>query len=153
MYKNYIFDLYGTLIDIRTDEWNQEPWDEFAKWLTKKGMPYTGKEVRALYVSEVNRLEAEPTEYDKREIDIIPVFEAICKKYKPDITPEEVWEIGENFRVITTHMIKLYPNTKKVLEGLKKAGKKVYLLSNAQRVFTWQELEKTEIIDYFDDIL
>ena len=152
MYKNYIFDLYGTLIDIRTDEWNQEPWDEFARWLTKKGMPYTGKEVRALYVSEVNRLEAEPTEYDKREIDIIPVFETICKKHKPDITPEEVWEIGENFRVITTHMIKLYPNTKKVLEGLKKAGKKVYLLSNAQRVFTWQELEKTEIIDYFDDI-
>lgn len=32
MYKNYIFDLYGTLIDIRTDEWSEEPWEEFAAW-------------------------------------------------------------------------------------------------------------------------
>ena len=90
MYKNYIFDLYGTLIDIRTDEWSEEPWEEFAAWLTGNGMPYTGSEVKALYDNEVNRL--------------------------------------------------------------KKAGKKVYLLSNAQRVFTWQELVKTGIVDDFDDI-
>ena len=49
-------------------------------------------------------------------------------------------------------MIKLYPNTLKVLKALKDAGKKVYLLSNAQRVFTWQELTGTGIVDYFDDI-
>ena len=49
MYKNYIFDLYGTLIDIRTDEWSKEPWEEFAAWLTDNGMPYTGSEVKALY--------------------------------------------------------------------------------------------------------
>ena len=24
MYNNYIFDLYGTLIDINTDEWNDD---------------------------------------------------------------------------------------------------------------------------------
>ena len=152
MYKNYIFDLYGTLIDIRTDEWDETPWIEFAKWLTKRGMPYTGKEVHALYEEEVKRLAAEPTEYTNPEIDVLPAFETICKKYKPDVTPEEVWEAGEQFRIITTHMIKLYPNSKKVLEGLRKAGKKVYLLSNAQRVFTWQELEKTGITEDFDDI-
>mgnify|MGYP000292715600 CR=1 FL=1 len=52
MYKNYIFDLYGTLIDIRTDEWSKEPWEEFAAWLTDNGMPYTGSEVKALYDNE-----------------------------------------------------------------------------------------------------
>lgn len=26
MYNNYIFDLYGTLIDINTDEWNDDLW-------------------------------------------------------------------------------------------------------------------------------
>ena len=26
MYKNYIFDLYGTLIDINTDEWSAKLW-------------------------------------------------------------------------------------------------------------------------------
>lgn len=153
MYKNYIFDLYGTLIDIRTDEWSEEPWEEFAAWLTGNGMPYTGSEVKALYDNEVNRLTSVKTKYTSPEIDIIPVFEVICKKHRPDITDEEVWKAGEQFRIITTKMIKLYPNTKKVLTGLKKAGKKVYLLSNAQRVFTWQELVKTGIVDDFDDIL
>ena len=152
MYKNYIFDLYGTLIDIRTDEWGDEPWEEFAEWLSAQGMPYTGKSVHEIYDREVKRLATLPTEYQCPEIDIIPVFETICRKYKPDITGEEVWKVGEQFRIITTKMIRLYPNSKKVLTELKKAGKKVYLLSNAQRVFTWQELEKTGIIDDFDDI-
>ena len=152
MYKNYIFDLYGTLIDIRTDEWSDEPWERFAEWLTENGMPYSGSEVRELYDSEVKKLEAAPTEFKCREIDIIPVFKTICRKHKPDISDEEVWKVGEQFRIITTKMIRLYPNSKKVLTELKKAGKKVYLLSNAQRVFTWQELEKTGIIDDFDDI-
>ena len=82
MYKNYIFDLYGTLIDIRTDEWSKEPWEEFAAWLTDNGMPYTGSEVKALYDNEVNRLTSVETEYTSPEIDIIPVFEAICKNDK-----------------------------------------------------------------------
>ena len=27
-YKNYIFDLYGTLVDIHTEEDNQELWEK-----------------------------------------------------------------------------------------------------------------------------
>ena len=30
MYNNYIFDLYGTLIDINTDEWNDDLWKKIA---------------------------------------------------------------------------------------------------------------------------
>lgn len=152
MYKNYIFDLYGTLIDIRTDEWSDKVWDEYAKWLTERGMKYTGTEVHKLYDTKVHELESEPTRFQVREIDILPVFAEICRSKKPDATDEEIWEAGENFRIISTSFIKLYPNTKKVLESLKAAGKKVYLLSNAQRVFTWQELEGTGIMGYFDDI-
>ncbi len=152
MYKNYIFDLYGTLIDIRTDEWDEEPWERFAGWLTEHGMSYTGKEVHRIYDEEVARLTAEPTEYRYREIDVLPAFDTICRRRRPDISPEEVWEAGETFRIITTHMIRLYPNSRRVLDELKKAGKKVYLLSNAQKVFTWQELKRTGITECFDDI-
>ena len=152
MYKNYIFDLYGTLIDIRTDEWSDKVWDEYAQWLTERGMKYTGAEVHTLYDTMVKKLESEPTNFKVREIDILPVFEEICRRKKPNATNEEIWAAGENFRIISTRLIQLYPNTKKVLESLKAAGKNVYLLSNAQRVFTWQELEGTGIKGYFDDI-
>ena len=30
MFKNYIFDLYGTLVDINTDEWSDDLWEKMA---------------------------------------------------------------------------------------------------------------------------
>ena len=39
---------------------------------------------------------------------------------------------GQFFRVMSTEYIKLYPGTKEMLKELKKAGKNIYLLSNAQ---------------------
>lgn len=152
MYKNYIFDLYGTLIDIRTDEWSDEIWENFAKWLGTIGIEYTGEEVHKLYCDLINELECKPSKYTHREIDIISVFEEICRSKKPDMTDEEIWSVGEQFRIMSTSFIDLYPNTMKVLEKLKAAGKNIYLLSNAQRVFTWQELVRTGIDKCFDDI-
>ena len=32
-YKNYVFDLYGTLVDIHTDEENGALWDRFSLYL------------------------------------------------------------------------------------------------------------------------
>lgn len=39
-----------------------------------------------------------------------------------------------------------------MLEALKKKGKKIYLLSNAQRIFTEYEMHTLGIAKYFDDI-
>ena len=152
MYKSYIFDLYGTLIDIRTDEWSDTFWNRFACWLTEQGMPYSMQEVRKLYEAEVKKLVEQPSEYDCPEIDILPVFAKICRNRKADITDEQVWKVGEQFRILSTEFVKLYPDSKKVLTELKKSGKNVYLLSNAQRVFTRRELEITGILHDFDDI-
>lgn len=41
MYKNYVFDLYGTLIDINTDEWSIDIWEKMAI--------YYGLQRRTLY--------------------------------------------------------------------------------------------------------
>ena len=152
MYKNFIFDLYGTLIDIHTDEEGEQTWDGFADWLTAHGMPYSGSEAREIYKAEEAALRAKPSPYRYAEIDILPVFALICRRRRPEISDDEIWQAGECFRRISTKKIRLYDNSRKVLDGLRAAGKKIYLLSNAQRVFTWQELERTGITDCFDDI-
>jgi putative hydrolase of the HAD superfamily len=38
MYKNIIFDLYGTLVDIHTDEQNPKFWQKFAGLLKEDGL-------------------------------------------------------------------------------------------------------------------
>ena len=45
-----------------------------------------------------------------------------------------------------------YPGTGEMLENLKANGKKVYLLSNAQRIFTEYEMHDIDIFKYFDEI-
>ena len=53
-----------------------------------------------------------------------------------------------------TEYIKLYPGTKEMLKELKKAGKNVYLLSNAQRIFTAYEkaVITVKINNYVEDL-
>ena len=44
MYKNYIFDLYGTIIDINTDENYDDLWKEMAEFYCMKNAIYTAEE-------------------------------------------------------------------------------------------------------------
>ena len=44
MYKNYIFDLYGTLIDINTKEWEIDVWIKMQELYGFYGANYKTKE-------------------------------------------------------------------------------------------------------------
>ena len=49
MYKNYFFDLYGTLVDIRTDEQKPSLWRDLAEFYSLCGASYTLEEIRERY--------------------------------------------------------------------------------------------------------
>ena len=50
-YDNYIFDLYGTLIDIHTDEEQPKLWEKMCEYLkTNFGAQYTAKALRKRYL-------------------------------------------------------------------------------------------------------
>ena len=55
--------------------------------------------------------------------------------------------------MLSTEYVRVYPGTVQMLENLKKAGKKVYLLSNAQRIFTEYEMRVVDIFKLFDGVL
>ena len=66
---------------------------------------------------------------------------------------ELVIHTGQMFRVFSTHHVGLYAGAKELLKALQEAGKRVWLLSNAQRIFTEYELRYLQIYDCFDGIL
>ena len=45
-FKNYIFDFYGTLVDIETDESSPILWDTMAQIYQSYGASYTGEGLR-----------------------------------------------------------------------------------------------------------
>ena len=49
LYQNYIFDLYGTLVDIRTDEKQQMLWHKMSLFYGYYGAVYSADELQALY--------------------------------------------------------------------------------------------------------
>ena len=58
MYKNYIFDLYGTLIDINTDEWSAKLWKSLQILYAYHGAEYTPQEIKREYGRLVDKEKA-----------------------------------------------------------------------------------------------
>ena len=90
-YHDCIFDLYGTLVDIRTDETRPRLWEELAAWYRENGAAYEPEELKEAYFREL-------------------------------------------------------------LKALRANGQRVWLLSNAQSIFTRCELSMLGIEKLFDGI-
>ena len=153
-YTDLIFDLYGTLVDIRTVE-SAAVWKKTALFFGYHGVRYTGPALKAAFHAAMAAREA-----------------AAGQSYEcfPDIPCEQVMEqlflekgVEENahllgiqaaqlFRIASTRYIRLYPGVPEALEALRKRGVRLWLLSNAQRVFTAFELRHLGLERYFDGI-
>lgn len=161
-YENYVFDLYGTLVDIHTDESKKEVWEKLALFFGYYGASYTSEELRERYELLVGEKESrlkisrENIRYSCEAYPEIELTEVFCELYREKgVTADRNLAIhsGQFFRLLSTDYIRLYPGTKEMLAHLKQLGKKVYLLSNAQRIFTAYEMNLLGITQCFDDIL
>lgn len=156
MYKNYIFDLYGTLIDIRTDEWQTALWKKLSLLYGYHGASYTYRELGAQYgkliENEKKRVHKRHPEYTVIDIKIDKIFRSLftLKGVRP--SKSQVLFIAEAFRCYSTKMLKLYDGVTDLLDTLKARDKKIYLLSNAQLSFTIHELNMLGLLPYFDGV-
>lgn len=146
-YKNYIFDLYGTIIDIHTEEGELKLWEELAKYYQKQGAEFKAQEIWDDYIAYVGK-ELEKAE----EIQVETVFRQLYADKGVEADDALIAETCRFFRDTSTYHLRLYEWSLPILKKLKENGKKVYLLSNAQRSFTYHEMEKLDIVKYFDKI-
>lgn len=137
--KSIIFDLYGTLIDLWTNENRNNFWQRLAI-KTRKYHKYEYKELRKKYLNLCE-------EYSKKyeEIELLDVFNDLYGK-------DNAKEVAIIFRKLSTKYIRLYKGVDKLFKYLKENKYKIYLLSNAQSCFTNYELKKLGIYDKFDKL-
>lgn len=157
MYKNYLFDLYGTLVDINTNEWKTYLWQKMAELYSFEGANYKPMELKKAYFQQVEKekelVQAENPDFTNVDIRIEKVFADLLrdKGVEPPVMFGEY--TAKAFRVMSTKYIKLYDGVDELLDALRKAGKKVYLLTNAQRWFTAPEIKMLGLEDKFDGIV
>ena len=155
-YQNYIFDLYGTLIDINTDEWSAQLWKKMAILYGYYGAAYTykelGREYGRLVDKEKKAVRRRHPDYSVIDIKIEKVFRALFTQKGVKVKKATVLEVCEVFRCFSTKYIRLYDGVIDLLDTIKAHGGRIYLLSNAQRTFTENELNMLGLTKYFDGI-
>ena len=162
-YDYYVFDLYGTLVDIHTEEDDRNLWEKMCLFYGYYDAHYTPEEMQESYGALVKGKEAElkmTLEEDPHyaheaspEIEITEVFKELFAKKGVKADKHLAVHAGQFFRVLSTEYVKAYEGTEEMLKKLRDAGKKVYLLSNTQRIFTEYEMHVIDIAKYFDGIL
>ncbi len=153
-YKAYLFDLYGTLADIHTDEWKLSFWSRICGVFLSYGAEYEARELRKAYFTEVAGQENQRRrEGHEIEVDIGDVFNELLRKKGITVTEDELHRIARQFRESSRTRLRLYAHADELLKKLHEQGKKTYLLSNAQSIFTLDELKTLKLDDLFDDIL
>lgn len=141
--KNFLFDLYGTLLDIRTDESSEKFWNTIAARLGSGAA-----EAEDAYRDLCRR--AEETLAEGGEIDLIPVFGELLRRFG---RTESAEAFAAFFR--RTSMIRCLPfaGVDGLLRDLKGKGARLYLCSNAQACFTNAEIDGAGLRPFFDGVL
>lgn len=144
-YQNYLFDLYGTLVDIHTDESSPAFWRNVSRLLGMQGVQIGPKELKEKYAREIHRLDAQARavlpEGAEPEIDLGIVFRGFYEEAGIAADERMVADFARTFRLLSLKKLKLFPGVPEMLDTLHREGKKVYLLSNAQALFTRPELK------------
>ncbi len=184
-YRNYIFDLYGTLLDINADEHSDGLWKLLAGMYNAYGCEWKTRALAARYNEDDaqermilgKRLGVEAPEiklervfarlyfespgfhatgmkiagYDAEKLRNMYSSAKTSEKALGIVTESEfILAISNLFRVRSRKYIRPFKNTVNTLKALRERGKHVYLLTNAQRIFTMPELEQSGLIPLFD---
>ncbi len=153
-YTDLIFDLYGTLVDIHTDE-GREVWNRTAMYFGLYGARYTGEELeREFYrLLEKKKVQAGQSYECFPDIEFESIMsELFCTRGVTENAEQLGFSAAQLFRVCSIEYIRLYPNVIESLRALRAAGARLWLLTNAQRVFTGYELRLLGLDTEFDGI-
>ncbi|MBQ3513568.1 MAG: HAD family hydrolase [Lachnospiraceae bacterium] len=155
MYQNYVFDLYGTLVDIHTDEEIPELWEKLTIFYASKGASYSSEEIKEVYAElcqkEKKRVQEE-YQVKHADIKIEAVFQGLFERKGVKASEELITCTANFFRLLSLDYVKLYDGVLDLFEKLREKGKQIILLSNAQRFFTEPELRYLGLYDKFDKI-
>jgi len=140
-YTDLIFDLYGTLVDIHTEE-NDAVWEKTAVYFGFYGAHYTGAELKKQFQALLAAREAKAGQSYECFPDI-PFEQVMAELFRlkgVEAAESLGFHAAQMFRVLSLDYIRLYPHVLDALAELRRKGYRLWLLSNAQRVFTEYEL-------------
>lgn len=153
-YTDLIFDLYGTLVDIHTEE-DETVWEKTAIYFGFYGAHYSGEALKQAFGTAMEEREAKAGQSYECFPDI-PFEEVMAELFRAKGVEDNADTLGiqaaQLFRISSMEYIRLYPNVLEALGELRKRGYRLWLLSNAQKIFTAYELRHLGLGEQLDGI-
>lgn len=152
--KGILFDLYGTLIDIETDESLEEIYRGIAHFLTYQGIQLHRWEVRDRYY-QIMKEQKKAGGEEFPEIDVEAIWNALLRKEGVNAAPARrrlALVLAQIYRGISRKRLQLYPEVKRVLDELR-ASYRLALVSDAQPCYALPEMEAVGLQGYFDPLI
>ncbi len=147
--KAALFDLYGTLADVRVDEENPRFWDALALETFIPGRYITGRELRERYM----RLLHEMAEEHAEGFMLDAVFAGLLASCDIDPVPGAVAAFARTFRRLSLARLEKKPYTDDLLSAIRNAGYALGLVSNTEALLTDYDLEILGLHDRFDAVV
>ena len=147
-----LFDCYGTLIDILTDERDTETYRNLARWLIYQGVMVAPDDLRVLYTCHV-REAIEQTGGLYPEVRVEEIFAGICAEHairKIDAGRLGI-ETARAFRAASLRRLGIIEESRRLLDLF--CAEKLGVVSNGQRVFSEQEMRMLNLYDRFDFVI
>ena len=148
-----LFDLYGTLVDILTDEWEMSTYRILSQFLSYFEIYYDPEELAAKYQQKTAEKMMAYQEGPYGEIDVFQVFEEFLQEgWRKQ--PERVMVIwlARLFRSLTRRRFGLFEDTLPTLQELE-GNYQMGIVSDAQWVFSEPEIRMLGLTKYFDPIV
>jgi putative hydrolase of the HAD superfamily len=152
--KGILFDLYGTLIDIETDESIEEIYRVIAHYLTYQGIYLHREEVRDRYYQILTQQKEERRE-EYPEIEVEAIWDTFLGQEGLDPAPPRrklAKILAQLYRAISRKRLQLYPDVKRVLDGLR-PHYRMALICDAQPCFALPEMKAVGLDGYFNPII
>ena len=152
--KGLLFDLYGTLIDIETDEGMEEIYRGIAHFLTYHGVHLHRWEVRDHYYRIMHQQRDQSGE-EHPEIIVEEIWDTLLKEQgmRPASARFRLTTIlAQLYRGISRKRLRSYPGVKETLDFLR-GSYRLALVSDAQPCFARPEIRAVGLEGYFDPVV
>ena len=151
--KNFVFDLYNTLIEVKTDEHCKEAWKSVVAYFGSLGINTDWKTLCDGFDEYWRVFNAKTTPYAYPECDCVEQFRFIAQMAGGDISREKAKEALCIMRKASIRILRAFDGARAILDELRNRGARLYLLTNAQAAFTRDEIELCGLSGAFDGML